>query len=157
MGGSTRIPKVQQLLQEFFDGKELSQRINPDEVFAYGAALQGNIIFGSDQACVGIIMDLVPLSLGIKSTSGIFTKMVPRNSIIPIKKSQTFSTTVDDQSSILIRILQGEHLFTENNRLLSEFELSGILPAPRGVPQIEVTFEVDANGTTRVWAADVGT
>lgn len=156
VGGSTRIPKVQQLLKEFF-GKEPSKGINPDEAVAYGAAVQGGILSGAEGTDGVVLVDVCPLTLGIETTGGVFTKLIPRNTVIPTKKSQIFSTAADNQPTVLIQVFEGERSLTKDNNLLGKFELSGIPPAPRGVPQIEVTFEIDANGIMKVGAADKGT
>ncbi|PBK93199.1 heat shock protein 70 [Armillaria gallica] len=154
VGGSTRIPKIQQMLKDYF-GKEPSKGINPDEAVAYGAAVQGGILSGIETGA--IVVDVCPLTLGIQTTGGVMTKLIPRNTIIPTRKSQIFSTAADNQPTVLIQVFEGERGMTQDNNLLGKFELTGIPPAPRGVPQIEVTFEVDANGIMKVSAADKGT
>ncbi|CAJ0825288.1 4398_t:CDS:2, partial [Entrophospora sp. SA101] len=148
---------VQQLLEEFFNGKKASKNINPDEAVAYGAAVQGGILSGAENVEDLLLVDVCPLTLGIETTGGVMTKLIPRNTVIPTKKSQIFSTAADNQPVVLIQVFEGERSMTKDNNLLGKFELTGIPPAPRGVPQIEVTFEIDANGIMKVSAADKGT
>jgi molecular chaperone DnaK len=154
VGGQTRMPRIQSLVAEMF-GREASRRVNPDEVVAVGAAIQGGVLTGEVQEV--LLLDVTPLSIGVETAGGVFTRLIPRNTSLPARAVEVFSTTIDNQPFVNVHVLQGEREMAADNKSLSSFELTGLPPAPRGVPKIEVAFDIDADGVLSVSARDVGT
>jgi molecular chaperone DnaK len=154
VGGQTRMPRVQEIVSDFF-GKKPSRAVNPDEAVAVGAALQGAVLSGAQKDV--LLLDVTPLSLGVETAGGVFTRIIPRNTTIPVRRAQVFSTAEDNQPYVNVYVLQGEREMAEDNKSLANFQLTGIPPAPRGAPQIEVSFDIDSNGLVSVSAKDLGT